>query len=122
MDYINSRRFLRNYTYNFTEVKHAPKNIGKFFIIFIPVFIYAWLCIQSNKIDYKINNELKEKINNLKAENQKLEAEFHMMTSSKKIEQIACTKYGFKIPNNDEMFVINKYENKKYFKNLFIKR
>ncbi len=116
MNYINSKRFLRNYSYSFTEVKHTPKNIGKFFIIFIPLFIYAWLCVQTNKIDFKINNDLKEKVNKLKAENQKLEAEYRMMISSKKIEQIACEKYGFKIPAADEIFIINK--SSKFFKNL----
>ncbi len=120
MAYINSKRFLRNYSYSFTEVKHTPKNIGKFFIIFIPLFVYAWLCIQSNKIDFNINSYLKEKLNNLKAENQKLEAEYQMMTSSKKIEQIACEKYGFRRTLAEEIFIINK--SKKDFKNLIFKK
>jgi cell division protein FtsB len=84
------------------------------------LFIYAWFYIQSTKIDLIINNEVKEKLNNLKAENQKLEAELQMMTSSKKIEQIACEKYGFKTPTPDEIFIINK--SKKNLKNLFTKK
>ncbi|GEM_PF-3337706 len=120
MAYINSKRFLRNYSYGFTEVKHTPKNIGKFFVFFIPLFFYAWLCIQSNKIDFNINGNLKEKLNNFKAENQKLEAEFQMMTSLKKIEQIACEKYGFRRVATGEIFIINK--NKRNFTNLIFKK
>lgn len=111
MPITSSKRFLRGIVLStYTETKNTPKNIGIIFIIFIPIFIYIWIYIQTVKIDYRIN-ELKKDEEKLKVENEQLIAKYQAIISIDKIEQIACEKYGFKHPSPEQIKIITKNDN-----------
>lgn len=86
------------------------KNIALVVMIFIPVFIYTWLYIQTINMNYEVNR-LKQENEKLRADSKKIEMKLQAMMSNEKIMEIAIGRYGFKKPAENQVFVIKRQKN-----------
>ncbi len=85
------------------------RNIALIVAGFIPIFIYTWLYIQSMNMNYE-SNKLKQENEKLKSETKQIEMKLQAVISNEKIAAIAKTRYGFKNPDEKQIFVIRKHK------------
>jgi cell division protein FtsB len=106
-----SKRFLR-----ILEPEHMQRstggrgrNIAVIVAAFIPIFIYTWLYIQTMNMNYEAN-KLRQENEKLKSESKQIEMKLQAVISNEKIAAIAKARYGFKNPDEKQIFVIRKHK------------
>jgi cell division protein FtsL len=103
------RRFLRVMNPKHTHSGHkAPEGMGP---VIVTVFVWLVICVffstQAVKYNYEVNSLTKDR-DELKTKNKMLEYKLQAMMSGEQIELVAKTRYGFKVPDRKNVFVVKK--------------
>jgi cell division protein FtsL len=96
--------------YNYSRRGAYSVTIPVIIAVFALLFMCVWLSSQAVKFNYEIN-ELSKTRDKLKVLNRTLEIKLQGMMSSEGIAKAAKERYGFKDPDDKQVFVIKKEKN-----------
>jgi|GEM_PF-2732770 cell division protein FtsB len=103
----SKRRFLRVENPKYTRAgNRAPEGLAPVIIV---VFVWLMICVffstQAVKYNYEVNDLNKQK-EILKTTNRTLEYKMQAMMSGEKLAAVAKTRYGFKVPDSKNVFIV----------------